>query len=214
VSAPFTYPVHSLLERVPYCTAWWGLFFEVEALEDVTITGIFTQSGQYWRERRDLVNVTLFSRLGPASGFETTADGWALVGAACDARLAKANFTAPSNPRYSRLPLDAPIPLAAGETRSPPRPAHRAARAARAARALSAAGGGRGFLVMTTDERGISLRAKHASTWFAGEESDRDECLVLKAGLLPVSEDGLHDAALREARARPALAPRATPGTR
>ena len=32
-------------------------------------------TGQYWREKRDLVNVTLYSREGPARGFETSPEG-------------------------------------------------------------------------------------------------------------------------------------------
>lgn len=172
VSTPFSYPVMSLLERVPYGTAWFGLFFEVEALEDLTLTALFTQSGQYWREKRDLVNVTLYSREGPARGFETSPEGWEVMGTADDARLTKANFTSSSNPRYSRLPLDRPLPLAAGQTRA--------------------------FMVVTTDERGISLRARHASAWIPGDETDRDDCLVVRAGLLPVSEESLSHKALHE----------------
>ena len=44
--------------------------------------------------------------------------GWETMGSADNARLIKANFTSSSNPRYSRLPLDRPLPLAKGETRS------------------------------------------------------------------------------------------------
>ena len=51
VTAPFRYPVYSLLPRVPYCTCWYGVFFEVEALHtDVEITGLYSQSGEYWRD--------------------------------------------------------------------------------------------------------------------------------------------------------------------
>jgi len=94
------------------------------------------------------------------------------MGSAENARLIKANFTSASNPRYSRLPLDRPLPLAKGETRA--------------------------FMVVSTDERGISLRARHASAWIPGDETDRDDCLVVRAGLLPVSEESMSDKALHE----------------
>ena len=49
VTAPFRYPTYSLLPRVPYCTCWYGLYLEVEAIDhDVELLGLFSQSGEYW----------------------------------------------------------------------------------------------------------------------------------------------------------------------
>ena len=59
VTAPFRYPVYSILPRVPYCTCWYGVFVEVEATDrDVEITGLFSQSGEYFKDPLDRNNVT------------------------------------------------------------------------------------------------------------------------------------------------------------
>jgi len=59
VTAPFRYPVYSILPRVPYCTCWYGVFVEVEATDrDVEITGLFSQSGEYFNDPLDRNNVT------------------------------------------------------------------------------------------------------------------------------------------------------------
>ena len=48
----------------------------------------------------------------------------------------------------------------------------------------------------TCSSRGIVLRAKHQYAWSAGEETERDEHLVLRSGLLPCDWDDLSDAGL------------------
>ena len=131
VTAPFRYPIYSLLPRVPYCTCWYGLYLEVEAIDhDVEILGLFSQSGEYWRDVRDRANITVFSRAGVARGYECAKEEWQELGSAPNVRLPRANFTSSSTPLYGRLPMNGkdedgggggagpPIALKAGETRA------------------------------------------------------------------------------------------------
>ena len=75
--------------------------------------------------------------------------------------MPRANFTSSSTPRYGRLPLGCVdggrgLRVCAGQTR--------------------------GFLVMTSSSRGMVLRAKHQDAWVAGEESERDDNVVVRTG--------------------------------
>ncbi len=122
----------------------------------------------YPDERRDLLNVSLYTCPGGAAGRELDRAAWTPAGRADAARLATARFTAGGGgggrgPEYGRLPLDGPV-------RVP--------------------GGGRvGVLVMTTLERGVALRARASGTWRAGDETDGDGAVALRAGLLPCGAD-------------------------
>ena len=51
------------------------------------------------------------------------------------------------------------------------------------------AGQTRGFLVMTSSSRGMVLRAKHQYAWVAGEESERDDNVVVRTG----TKECVHD---------------------
>ena len=105
---------------------------------------------------------------GTARGFECSREAWELVGEASEVRLPRANFTSSSTPRYGRLPLGCVdggrgLRVGAGQTR--------------------------GFLVMTSSSRGMVLRAKHQYAWVAGEESERDDNVVVRTG----TKECVHD---------------------
>jgi len=167
----FTYPVYSLLERVPWCTCWYGQFFEVEARKDLEITGLYVQSGIYWGDFEDVMNISVYTREGIASGHELIAEDWTLVGQDINARLPLANFSRNSNPKYGKLTLDQPLLIKGGTIRS--------------------------FLVHTSNVRGIVLRAKYQSSWLPGEVTDSNEDMDLRAGRLPVDQGGLSDAVFK-----------------
>ena len=63
--------------------------------------------------------------------------------------MARVNFTMNSNPIYGKLPLERPVQIMAGSTR--------------------------GFLIHTTHDRGVVLRAKEQGSWVSGEVTDADE---------------------------------------
>ena len=105
---------------------------------------------------------------GTARGFECSREAWELVGEASEVRLPRANFTSSSTPRYGRLPLGCVdggrgLRVGAGQTR--------------------------GFFVMTSSSRGMVLRAKHQYAWVAGEESERDDNVVVRTG----TKECVHD---------------------
>jgi len=171
ITTAHAFPVFGLLERCPWSTCWYGLFFEVVAKErSVVVTDLWTQTGMYWQDVRDKMDVKVYTKEGPARGYETTPEAWTLAGEEAEARLQRVNFTLNSNPAYGRLPLHAPLTIPAGQTRS--------------------------FLLATTQDRGIVLRAAEAGAFTAGEVSDEDSELVIKTGLLPCDVDDLADQAL------------------
>lgn len=55
------------------------------------------------------------------------------------------------------------------------------------------AGQTRGFFVMTSSSRGMVLRAKHQYAWVAGEESERDDNVVVRTG----TKECVHDRSVR-----------------
>lgn len=56
---------------------WYGLFFELEAKDKaVEITGLWTQTGMYWMDVRDKMDVRVYSKEGVARGFETAPEAW------------------------------------------------------------------------------------------------------------------------------------------
>jgi hypothetical protein len=58
------------------------------------------------------------------------------------------------------------------------------------------AGERRGYMVLSSSARGVALRAKHQDAWQAGEESERDEHLIIRTGLLPCRWQDLSTTAL------------------
>jgi hypothetical protein len=143
----------------------------------VDVVGLYVQSGMYPKERRDLLDVAVYTCPGPAAGRELDASAWTPAGRAAGVRLATARLTAgggsggeeeaagggPRGPVYCRLPLDGPVRVPAG--------------------------GRVGVLVHTSHARGVALRARPSGTWQAGDPSDGDGAVALRAGLLPCGAD-------------------------
>ena len=143
---------------------------------DVDVSALYVQCGMYPAERRDLLDVSVYTCPGGAAGRELDPAAWSLAGRVAGARLATARFTAsggggggpegdqaPRGTEYSRLPLDGPVRVPAG--------------------------GRAGLLVFTSRARGVALRVRPSGTWRAGDVTDGDGAVALRAGLLPCGGD-------------------------
>eukprot|EP00282_Hemiselmis_andersenii_P017809 CAMPEP_0114122582 /NCGR_PEP_ID=MMETSP0043_2-20121206/7774_1 /TAXON_ID=464988 /ORGANISM="Hemiselmis andersenii, Strain CCMP644" /LENGTH=134 /DNA_ID=CAMNT_0001215311 /DNA_START=148 /DNA_END=549 /DNA_ORIENTATION=- len=115
----------------------------------------------------DALNVSVYTCEGETSGKEKSKEQWQQLGTQDDVRLARVNFTMNSNPTYARLPFERPVLLKAGTTR--------------------------GFLIHTTHDRGIVLRAKEQGSWVVGEITDADDQIEVRAGLLPCGRGDTSD---------------------
>lgn len=154
---------------------WHGIIFDVQAKDhDINVVSINTASSPESQGpvREDKMNVQLYVCSASSVGNHKNPDVWTKIGSGRGVQLPVVAY-GEMEAFYGPVPMESgPIKIKAGESR--------------------------GFCVFSSSWRGVVLRSNLGSTFTAGDITEENEHMTLKAGLLPKNDRLFEDTMFAE----------------